>query len=241
MKRPLIIGHKGAPEHELGNTLPSFKRAIEIGVDMIELDVQETKDAVLVVFHDWDLSNLSASDAVIGEMACADIQDIELQGGYRIPTLDEVLDLAQGKTMVDIDIKGFDLGEKALQSVKSHDMVNDVLFTSFYHPQLQRIRELEPEAEIGLLYSNPLEKPASYTLELNAQVIAPLIDLFYPALVAQAHNVGLKVIPWTVNSTDIAVELARLGVDGIITDVPDVFLSMYQKMDFSDTRDFAVT
>lgn len=236
MKRPLVIGHKGAPEHELGNTIPSFKRAIEIGVDMIELDVQETKDGVLVVFHDWDLSSLSASDALVGEMACADVQGIELQGGYRIPTLDEVLDLAQGKTIVDIDIKGFDLGEKALQSVKSHDMINEVLFTSFYHPQLQRIRELEPEAEIGVLYSNPLEDPASYAFELGAQAINPLIDLFYPDLVAQAHNNGMKIYPWTVNSTDTATELAKLGVDGVITDVPDVFLSLYKEMDFSDKK-----
>ncbi len=230
MKRPLVIGHKGAPEQELGNTIPSFKRAIEIGVDMIELDAQETKDGVLVVFHDWDLSSLGASDAIVGEMAYDDIQDIELQGGHRIPTLDEVLDIAQGKTKVDIDIKGFDIGEKVLQSVMSHDMLNDALFTSFYHPQLQRIRESEPEAEIGLLYSNPLEDPVSYTLELNAQAITPLIDLFYPNLVAQAHHKGLKVIPWTVNSTDTAAELAKLGVDGVITDVPDIFLSVYRKM-----------
>jgi glycerophosphoryl diester phosphodiesterase len=226
----LVIGHRGAPEQELENTLASFKQAIKIGADGFELDVQETKDGVLVIYHDYDLSRLSCSDALIGETTYDDIQSVKLQGGETIPTLDEVLDFAQGRAVVDIEIKGLDIEEKVLHSVKSHDMLNDVQFSSFYHVVLQRIRELEPEAETGVLYSSPLDDPISYALKLEANAINPLVDLFDPELVVQAHKNGLRVFPWTVNDADTAAEFAKLDVDAIITDVPGTCLSVYKRM-----------
>lgn len=222
MKRPLVIGHRGAPHAALENTLDSFRAAIDVGVDMFELDVQQSADGFLVIFHDYDLSRLANDSRLISEMTLDEIQQVDLGGGRSIPVLEEVLDLAKGRVKVNVEIKVPDIEKPVLNVVRQVGILDDILFSSFYHGVLAKIRELEERANTGVLYSQPIEDVANYARSLDANAINPLFFLLEPSIVADAHANGLKVYPWTVNDSEMIMELIKIGVDGIITDCPDI-------------------
>ena len=103
---PLIIGHRGAKGHVAENTLPSIAKAIELGVDGIEVDVFLCKSGELVVFHDKKLDRLTNAKGYIESLEYDSIKKISVLGKYKIPTLDEVLELIGGKAFLNIELKG---------------------------------------------------------------------------------------------------------------------------------------
>ena len=105
-KNPVIIGHRGAKGHLAENTLPSISKAIELGVDGIEIDIFKCASGELVVFHDKTLEKLTNSTGYIEELVLDSIRRIEVLNGYSIPTLEEVLDLINGRVFLNIELKG---------------------------------------------------------------------------------------------------------------------------------------
>ena len=105
-KNPVIIGHRGAKGHLAENTLPSISKAIELGVDGIEIDIFKCASGELVVFHDKTLEKLTNSTGYIEELVLDSIRRIEVLNGYSIPRLEEVLDLINGRVFLNIELKG---------------------------------------------------------------------------------------------------------------------------------------
>ncbi|MHA1928123.1 MAG: glycerophosphodiester phosphodiesterase [Candidatus Thorarchaeota archaeon] len=219
---PIVIAHRGASGYILEGTLQSFQTAKDMQADMIELDVQITNDDQIIVFHDNDLSRLTNQSSIVHEMTLKEIKDIDLGEDLRIPLLSEVLDMVKGHVGVNIELKMPGIEDLLLDIVKERNMLNDVMFSSFFHGTLITIRELNQNVTTAILYNKYIADPVEYAKELQANAINPLYTMVEKELVSDAHKEGINVFPWTVNDRNPMSKLLDIGVDGIITDFPDV-------------------
>ncbi len=117
----LRVGHRGARAYAPENTLASFKKAIEIGVDAVELDVRKTKDNQLVVIHDADVKRTTDGEGLVSELTLAQIKSFSAEGGEKIPTLDEALDFLDKKVKVLIELKEAGIEEQVLSIVHARE------------------------------------------------------------------------------------------------------------------------
>jgi glycerophosphoryl diester phosphodiesterase len=233
-----VIAHRGfsgiAPE----NTLIAFQKAIDVGADYFELDVHKTKDDSLVVIHDYDLLRTSTKGikGVIAEMNYADLAQVGVGApaafgdtfeDVKIPTLREALILAKGKIKVCIEVKVIDIEESVLKTVHDLKVNNEVIIFSFYYPVLEKFRKLD--SEIPILYLKGTAD--AMTIEEAKAINAAAIGVGSGTVVNEkflsfAHEKGLDVWQWTVNNEAKMKELVGCGIDGIITNYPDIALKI---------------
>ena len=230
MLKPLVIGHRGAPNKSPENSMQSFESAIHLGADMLELDVRESADGQLVIIHDYDVERVSTKEGLVNEMSLQELRSLDLGEGARIPTLEQVLDTVKGRIKVNIELKVPDIESKTLTIVSGRNMLNDVIFSSFFHRILTDIKEINSKAKTAVLYEQPLENPSAYAVELGAFAINPLYTLLDPEIVSKAHASNLQVYPWTVNDEETIIEMVRIGVDGVITDFPDLCRTVVDRL-----------
>jgi glycerophosphoryl diester phosphodiesterase len=221
---PAIIAHRGASRDFRENTLPAFQRALELGVDGIELDVHGTRDGVLVVHHDATLA-LRRGDAVegvpIATLTAAEVAAHRLLTGDSVPTLDEVCALVGDRAVLYVEVKAAQVEALVAAFLDRHPTVRTEVH-AFDHRIPVGVRAVRPGTPIGLL-------SASYPLDVRGVLSwsdatafwqhAGLID---EPLVVAVHEAGVRLFAWTVNSAPHARQLAAWGVDGICTDVPDL-------------------
>jgi glycerophosphoryl diester phosphodiesterase len=217
----LRIGHRGAKAYEPENTLRSYKKALEIGVDAVELDVRKTKDNQLVVIHDADVKRTTDGKGLVSELTLEEIKGFSAEKGEKIPTLKEALDFLDKKVKILIELKEAGVEEKVLEAVRKNGLQKNVIITSFIEDALRKIRELDKEVETGLIYAEH-KNPVKAALELKASYLLPLYRFTHTANVQKAHENGLKVIVWTINTPEEAAEYVKKGVDGIASDKPDI-------------------
>ena len=219
----LRIGHRGARAYEPENTLRSFKKALEIGVDAIEFDVRKTKDNKLVVIHDADVRRTTDGKGLVSALTVKEIKAFSAEKGEKIPTLKEALDFLDRKVKIVIELKEVELEEKVLVAVRENGLQKNVIIVSFIEEALRRVRELDKEVEIGLIYVKH-KNPIKAALELKASYMLPLYRFTHTSNVKKAHENGLKVIVWTINDPKEVAEYKKKGVDGIASDKPDILI-----------------
>jgi glycerophosphoryl diester phosphodiesterase len=228
----LIIAHRGASGYAPENTLSAFKRAIEMGADMIELDIHQTKDGEIVVLHDKNLFRVAKVNKLVEDLTLKEIKELEVGSwfspeytGEKIPTLREVLSLVKGKVGVNIEIKKGrrlypEIEEKLVKIIEEYDLVEPVIISSFHSSYLEKIKKLNPYIALGKLLVFSVFLPWE-NLVKDVNAIHPHWSMVNSYLVKSAHKDHLKVNVWTVNNTGIAARLVKLGVDGIITNYPE--------------------
>jgi glycerophosphoryl diester phosphodiesterase len=219
--RQIIIGHKGASGHAPENTLLSFRKAWQYSADMIELDLHETLDGELVCIHDSTVDRTTNGKGEVHSLTFSELKELDAGNGEKIPLLEEVLEFAKGKLQVNIELKVSEVEKKVLGIVERYRMFSDVIISSFYHATLTIIRNLSDLATTAILINKPKDDLVQYALDLKANAINPHYELDIAEIVDDAHRVGLKVYPWTVNESDAMKRLFSLQVDGLITDFPD--------------------
>jgi glycerophosphoryl diester phosphodiesterase len=217
----LRIGHRGARAYEPENTLRSFKKALEIGADAVEFDVRKTKDNHLVVIHDTDVKRTTNGKGLVADLTLKEIKDLSTEKAEKIPTLEEVLDFMDAKAKMLIELKEAGYEDKILSLITARKLRKNVIIVSFLEDALKKIRELDQEIETGLLYSKH-KNPVKAALELKANYLLPLYRFTHTGNVQKAHENGLKVIVWTINTVEEAAEYAKKNVDGIASDKPDI-------------------
>jgi glycerophosphoryl diester phosphodiesterase len=217
----LRVGHRGARAYAPENTLASFKKALEIGVDAVELDVRKTKDNQLVVIHDADVKRTTNGEGLVSELTLKEIKDFSTDGGEKIPTLQEALDFLDKKVKVLIELKEAGVEKQVLSILKDRGVEKNVVIVSFHEDVLKKTRELNSEVETGLIYATH-KNPIKAALELRANYLVALYRFIHTANVEKAHKNGLKVIAWTINKPEEAKQYAAKGVDGITSDKPDI-------------------
>ncbi len=214
------IGHRGAGGEAPENTLKSFEEAIRSNIiNAIELDVRRTKDKKLIVMHDEKLKRLAGIDKYVFELNLDEIKKVRI-GGEEIPTLEEALNFIDHKVkhiLIEIKEPGY---EKEI--LREANKVKDIaIFVSFHEEALKAVRKLDGKAELGFIYVNE-KKPIEKALEMGAKYLLPLYRFTHTENVEKAHENGLKVIVWTINTREEAEEYAKKGVDGIATDYPEI-------------------
>jgi glycerophosphoryl diester phosphodiesterase len=215
----LRIGHRGARAYAPENTLASFKKALEIGVDAIEFDVRKTKDNQLVVIHDADVKRTTNGEGLVSELTLKEIKNLSADG-EKIPTLQEALDFLGKKVKVFIELKETGVEEQVLAIVHQKKLEKNVVITSFLEDALKKVRELDKDIETGLIYARH-KNPLKAALELKANYLLALYRFTHKANVEKAHECGLKMVVWTINNQAEVEEYAKKGVDGIASDKPD--------------------
>ncbi len=216
----LKIGHRGAKAYVKENTLDSFSKAIELGVNAIELDVRTSKDEELIISHDDNLKKVYGKDVRISG---ATLEELKQLTENRIITLEEALRFIAGKVekiLVELKEKGYE--KKALDVIKKEKLKDEVIVVSFHEEVLAEVRNLDGEIEAGLIYAR-FKKPIEAALKLNVQYLIPLYRFVHRRDVQKAHKSNLKVIVWTINKREEAILYIAKDVDGIATDKPDIF------------------
>ena len=219
----LRIGHRGARAYAPENTLTSFKKELEIGVDAVELDVRKTKDNQLVVIHDADVKRTTDGEGLVSELTLKEIKGFSAGEGEKIPTLQESLDFLDMKVKVFVELKEEGIEEQVLSIVHERGLEKNVVIVSFLEEALKKVRALDKEIETGLIYAKH-KNPVKAALELKANYLLALYRFTHTANVEKAHQNGLKIIVWTINKPQEVEEYVKKGVDGIASDKPDILI-----------------
>lgn len=230
----LRIAHRGAAGTRPELTRPAFERALEIGVDMIELDVQLTRDGQLVVLHDRQLGRTLAGEGPVRERTLAELQALDAGGwfdprwqGATVPSLDDVLAWTAGHAELNVELKSppddWDATAEALLALLQRTgRLAGTIVSSFQMGALATVRQRSPEARLGVLWQNAeLDLMWDEANALGAVSIHPMWGLVEDELMTEARRRGLQVITWTVNDPNAIAYLIDLGVTGIISDFPE--------------------
>ena len=230
------IAHRGASGDFPENTRLAVEKALDARADMIELDCQLSSDGHLVIFHDERLVRITGTGGAVNRMSLEQLKRVDAGAwrqsrfkGERIPTLEEIVTMVDGQADLCLDIKqysGSPLGiELKLLFVISHyDYLDRTIFSSFDYASLRRVRELAPEARVGVIYSADIcEDPFAVAGEVAAASLHVQKELATREFLHKTWELGLDAFVWTVNEVAEMENFAELGVQGIITDFPERF------------------
>ncbi|WP_100169577.1 glycerophosphodiester phosphodiesterase [Croceivirga radicis] len=224
--KPLVIGHRGAMGYETENTLASVQKALDMQVDMIEIDVFNIASGETVVFHDERLERLSNAGGDIETYNIVDLNKVVLEGNHQIPKLQDVLKLIDNKVGLNIELKGAGTSDR-VNFITNYYIKNkgweakNILISSFNWDELRAMRRLNPDIAIAILTEEDPLKAIPIAKELNAVAINPYFKKLTLEKVKAIQNEGLKVYTWTVNEPADITTMEDFGVDGIITNYPD--------------------
>lgn len=232
--RQLIYAHRGASFDFPENTMLSFENAVKQGADGIELDVHFSRDKQIVVCHDDEIGRTADGSGSIADLTYAELLGYDFGvrkdpkfAGERIPKLEQVLKLiADSGIKLNIEIKNRSENENGLERAVV-DMVNDfglndkILYSSFDHSMIYRLKEYNPDAKIGALYSHTPFNAFEYMKSLGVDAIHPgKACVFTQDMCSKALGMDWQVNVWTVDTLDIAAPLVEAGVTSLITNRP---------------------
>lgn len=234
----LVIAHRGASGIAPENTLAAFELALEQESDIIELDIQSTKDDVLVICHDPKINRTSNGKGYVHDHTFNDIRTYDFGSwfsdefkGERIPSLKEALQLFQDTDiMINIEIKNGPIfyegiEEKMLELLKQYQILDRVIVSSFDHRCLQKLRKLHQDIKLGMILPLNMVHVFQYIDQSGIEPYSLHPKSYYltKELIQGAHNRDMKVFPYTVDNLNEGLKLKQLGIDGICTNYPDRF------------------
>jgi glycerophosphoryl diester phosphodiesterase len=216
----LKIGHRGAKGYEPENTLISFRKAIDLKVDGIELDVHLSSDGEIMVIHDETIDRTTDGKGLVKNFTSLQLKELA------IPTLIEVLNLAKNKCFINIELKGIGTAKPVAALIsnsvsKKNWNYSDFLISSFDWKMLEEIQLLNPKIQIGILTEESIEKSLAFAKKIKAFSIHPDYRLLTEENVALVQEKGFEVYPWTVNSAADIQKIKSFKANGIISDFPD--------------------
>lgn len=218
---PLRIGHRGAAGHAPENTCAAIKTGISLRVDYVELDVQVTKDGKLVIMHDKRVERTTNGRGYVARMTLDEIRKLDAGNGERVPTVQEVLELAQGRVGLMLEIISPGIAEQLCTQVREGGFTGSVIYASFLHAELLRVHALDPVAKTLALLEGAPVTPAAFAIDAQATHVGLGLDSILSDQVEALRSAGTRVFVYTVNHPEDIDAVKRLGVDGIISDFPE--------------------
>jgi glycerophosphoryl diester phosphodiesterase len=226
--RILIIGHRGASSDSPENTLKAFQKAIEYKANYIEFDLFKSKDGVLVVTHDPELSRLTGHSGFVEDLTLEELKTLDFGEGEKIPTLEDVIYLTKGKIGLCVDILSRNIEKKLVQLLRESDLIENTIISSFNFKELKKIQKLEPDFKFASLIPyewndpkwknwNIKKKAIDRAAKNNFSFIHPHLVIVDKQLIDYSHLQNLKVNVYTVDLKLAIKKLIKNGVDGIIT------------------------
>lgn len=242
-----LQAHRGAAGLAPENTLAAFRMGIALGADAAEMDLQVTKDGVVVIIHDDAVDRTTDGRGRIADLTLAEVKRLDAGAkfgpafrGERIPTLQELIALVKSggnpQFRLNLEIKfadgreghPADLEERVLAVLRETGFVDRVMTQSFYHASAAKMKRLAPSIPAGLLVGQRRQPadPVAAVRQHRVNYYAPHFSLVTPELLRTLHDAGIAVVTWTVNEPAdmrrlVAMGLGTLPGDGMISDYPD--------------------
>lgn len=239
MNNIINFAHRGASAVCPENTMAAFRKSLTLGATGIETDVQMTKDGGLVLIHDEELNRTTDGTGYIKDKTLQEVLEVDAGSwfgaafkGEKIPTLEDLLDLLQGRdTILNIELKNGlfmypGMEEKVIATVRDFHMSERVILSSFNHYSLAYCKSIAPDILTGILYGEGLYRPWDYAASLKADALHATHYAVLPEFVAEATKHGIDYHPFTVNDPERMKYLIAAGVAGIITDYPDLLAEL---------------
>ena len=222
----LKIGHRGAPGYEPENTLRSFTKALELGVDMIEFDVRVCKGGDLIISHESTPNDAAGNKELIENLTLAELKQYDVGKGERIPTLTEALDLINRRAMVNIELKGENTAGPVATVVKNYTdnkewAPESFLVSSFNHREFVKFAKINPGARLGVLVRKNLFSALVMAFRHRAYSIHIHHHFLWKWLVRVMQFSGFKVFAFWLPNEEWEKRAKKIGVDGIFSDYPD--------------------
>ena len=234
----LIYGHRGASAYAPENTLEAFRLAMDMGADGFELDVHMSRDGELVVIHDETVDRTTDGTGLVRELTLAQLKELDASNGMasyrgaRIPTLAEVLELVrQTRHIVNVEVKTDDwfysgIEEKCLALAKEMGVEDRIIYSSFNHHTLRKLRELKPDVKLGMLFGDIMIAPWEYAKQLDVEYLHPMkMNIYVPGFGENTRAAGYGINMWTINDPQ-TMALCLLEDAGIITNYPDIAVAL---------------
>src|SRR5262245_30632926 len=221
MHRVLRIGHRGAAGHAPENTLAAIQRVIELGADFVEIDVRCTADGTLVALHDATINRTTNGKGRIDSLSLPEVRAFDAGNGERIPTLEQVLNVAAGKAGLMLELKVGGIAHKTVQAVRKAGFQAPVIYASFLHDELTAVRSVDPKAALMVLFDKLPRAPAAHAMQYRPAYVGLRHDTASRRLVDAFHQENLLVCVYTANSTGDIKHALSVGVDGVISNFPD--------------------
>jgi len=222
---PSIIGHRGAYNEAIENSMEGFKRAIELKADYIEFDVHLSSDGVPVIIHDENTLRVTGYDGIVKNLTLKQLKKLTLNNGEKIPTLKQVIQVAKGKINFLCDLKGEGTASNVVKVLREMDIINSTIIQSFYIEELAEVNNIEPNLKLGLIVPKTEEYLPDW--DQRKDMIQKVINFRFEYLITRFKNVdegfinyshknNLKVFVYPVNTKIITKRYINIGVDGLI-------------------------
>ncbi|BAI62499.1 putative glycerophosphoryl diester phosphodiesterase [Methanocella paludicola SANAE] len=226
-----IVGHRGAPRQAPENTMLSFKRAIDIGVDWIEFDLRKTKDGVLVVIHDEKVDRTTNGEGMIRDMTLEGLQGLDAGDGQRIPSLAEVIALAKGRVGMDMEIKEAGTEEDVVDAILRSDIKSSCMVSSFILDSVKLVKEMDSGITTAAIMDKMPDDPR-HCLDMLSGMRADAVMLSKkiatPPFVGQIRRQGLKVGIWNADTLDEIEKFAAMDPYYLCSNYPERLVEFRQ-------------
>ena len=247
MRNPWVIAHRGASGHAPENTIAAFQRAVELGAQFIETDIHLTRDARFVAIHDKLLQRTTNGRGPVSDYTLAELRELDAGMwfdrefmGQKIPTLEEILEFGKRHDVVfylEIKYEAASGMHHALAAALANtDAAARTIVISFDPGTVQAIRQLNAAVMTGLLSEDARTDPVRLAQEVGARQICLRYDQISHDLTSRAHRADLPMVTWTVNEADEMRAAIGIGVDGIMTDLPDRLRAMVEDLNPAGQR-----
>jgi glycerophosphoryl diester phosphodiesterase len=234
----VVMAHRGASAAAPENTLIAYKKAIEMGADYAELDVRQTKDGAVVLMHDKTVHRTTGVKGFVWDFTLEELKQMEAGSwfgeefrGEPIPTLVEVIRLVKGRMKLNIEVKISErepgIAQRVVDVLRSEEFSEECIITSFDMETVKLFKSIAPDLKTGLIFDKEYR---SDVFEGNWEVLSSNYELVDAEFMRLARKSGKKIYVWTVNERVEMLRLIDLGVDGIITDKPDLLKSVLREV-----------
>ncbi|NVM22176.1 MAG: glycerophosphodiester phosphodiesterase [Desulfobacterales bacterium] len=223
----MIMGHRGAAALEPENTLLSIGRAVEIGVDAVEIDVRLSKDKQLVVIHDATVDRTTDGRGPVGSYTLKEIKKLDAGKGETIPTLQEVVDFIGNKIRLVVELKEEGTENKVVELIRKNNLYDNAYVISFWHNLVKNVKDMDGRIKTGvLLVGCPVD--ACLATRASADALVMRYTFVNRQLVETAHKDGLKVFIWNIDDRRLLKPYADMRVDGIGSNDPRVLVDYFR-------------
>ncbi|PXF60072.1 MAG: glycerophosphodiester phosphodiesterase [Deltaproteobacteria bacterium] len=223
----MIIGHRGAAALEPENTLLSIERAMDIGVDAVEIDVHLSKDKELVVIHDATVDRTTNGTGLVSGYTVQEIKRLDAGKEEAIPTLQEVIDFIDRRVMLVIELKEEGTERPVVDLMIRNNLFDKACVVSFWHRLVKTVKEMDSRIKTGvLLVGSPVD--ACIATQASADALVMKYSFVDQEFVKTAHKKGIKVFIWNIDDQDLIEPYVDMGVDAIGTNDPRVLVKYFR-------------
>ena len=237
MNHPIVFAHRGANSFAPENSIPAFEKAIELGCDGIELDVRLATSGEIFVFHDRNTFRMTGVRSSISRLDYSTLKGMHLfqpqKQEEKIPLLEDVLDLIGKKILINLDVKKElfsrdTLEENLLKMLNDFGLRDNIIISSFNPLVLKKIAMLDASFHLGFIFHN-----RSSMMFLNGQPVRSLharYRILSNRYIRKLYRRSGKIYAWTVDKQEEMSELIEKGIDGIITNKPEIFMELKKSL-----------